>query len=162
MTEQEIIGLYHHPKIKCMISATHGEGFVLPLFDFAQVGKPIVAPAWSSYLDFLSREEDDKLINAFLPVSFNLAKVPPHVVWEGVITPDAEWAYPHEGSFKHRIRQVRKNKKWFERAEKHAPHILDSLSETKIYEKLCASVEGENFGGSGDDNTDNIEVVDYE
>ena len=133
MTEMEIISLYHHPKVKCMVSTTHGEGFGLPLFDFAQVGKPVVATDWSAHLDFLTKTNDQgKSTNAFLPISCDIQPVPPNVVWQGVITEDSMWAYPHEGSFKHRIRQVRKNKKWLDRAKKHAPYILEKLSEDKI------------------------------
>ena len=138
MKEDEIVALYHHPKIKCMVSTTHGEGFGLPLFEFAQVGKPIIATEWSGHLDFLSRKNDKgKNVNGFMPVSYDLSPVQKNAVWKGVIEPDAMWAYPHEGSFKHRVRQVRKNDKWFERAKKHADYVLSEFAEEKIYSELC-------------------------
>jgi hypothetical protein len=36
--------LYNHPKIKAMLSFTHGEGYGRPLAEFAVSKKPIIAP----------------------------------------------------------------------------------------------------------------------
>jgi glycosyltransferase involved in cell wall biosynthesis len=52
-TETEMNGLYHHPKIKAMVSFTHGEGFGRPLLEFSLTGKPVIASNWSGHLDFL-------------------------------------------------------------------------------------------------------------
>jgi glycosyltransferase involved in cell wall biosynthesis len=45
--------LYNHPKIKAMISFTHGEGYGRPLLEFSATGKPVIAPNWSGQVDFL-------------------------------------------------------------------------------------------------------------
>ena len=34
--------LYNHPKVKCMVSFTHGEGFGRPLLEATMVGLPVV------------------------------------------------------------------------------------------------------------------------
>ena len=52
-TEIEMSGLYNHPKIKAMVSFTHGEGFGRPLLEFSLTGKPVIASNWSGHLDFL-------------------------------------------------------------------------------------------------------------
>lgn len=52
-TETEMNGLYHHSKIKAMVSFTHGEGFGRPLLEFSLTGKPVIASNWSGHLDFL-------------------------------------------------------------------------------------------------------------
>jgi glycosyltransferase involved in cell wall biosynthesis len=52
-TEIEMNGIYHHPKVKAMVSFTHGEGFGRPLLEFSLTGKPVIAPNWSGHLDFL-------------------------------------------------------------------------------------------------------------
>jgi glycosyltransferase involved in cell wall biosynthesis len=54
LTEEEMTGLYRHPKVKCLISTTHGEGFGLPLFEAAYNGLPIVTTNWSGQKDFLN------------------------------------------------------------------------------------------------------------
>lgn len=53
MTDNEISALYHHDKIKCMVSYTKGEGFGRPLAEFSLTGKPIIATNWSGHVDFL-------------------------------------------------------------------------------------------------------------
>jgi glycosyltransferase involved in cell wall biosynthesis len=149
MSQNEINSLYFHPKIKCMISTSHGEGFGLPLFDFAQTGKPVIATGWSGHLDFLSvppSKGKKKKTNPHLMVSYDLSPVQQNAVWDGVIVKDSMWAFPHAGSFKHRIKQVRKNKKWFDRAEEHASYIKTEFSEGLIYDKFCNSLRLENQG----------------
>ena len=41
LTDAEIHSLYVHPKIKCLLSLTHGEGYGLPLFEAAYSGLQI-------------------------------------------------------------------------------------------------------------------------
>jgi glycosyltransferase involved in cell wall biosynthesis len=53
LTETDMWKLYNHPKIKSMVSFTHGEGFGRPLLEFSLTGKPIIASGWSGHLDFL-------------------------------------------------------------------------------------------------------------
>jgi glycosyltransferase involved in cell wall biosynthesis len=53
LTESEMNALYNHPKIKAMISFTHGEGFGRPLLEFTVTEKPVIAPNWSGQIDFL-------------------------------------------------------------------------------------------------------------
>ena len=52
-TEDEMHGLYEHPKVKAIVSFTHGEGFGRPLLEFSLTGKPVIASNWSGHLDFL-------------------------------------------------------------------------------------------------------------
>ena len=53
MTEEEVHGLYCHPKIKALINIAHGEGFGLPIFEAAYNGLPVISPAWGGQCDFL-------------------------------------------------------------------------------------------------------------
>ena len=53
LTDNEMNGLYNHPKIKAMVSLTKGEGFGRPLLEFSLSGKPIIASNWSGHKDFL-------------------------------------------------------------------------------------------------------------
>ena len=47
--------LYHHPKVKSMISFTKGEGYGRPLLEFSLTGKPVIASGWSGQKDFLNK-----------------------------------------------------------------------------------------------------------
>ncbi len=53
LLDSEMNELYNHPKVKCMVSLTKGEGFGRPLLEFTQTKKPIIASGWSGHVDFL-------------------------------------------------------------------------------------------------------------
>lgn len=52
-TDEEMNGLYNHPKVKAHISFTHGEGFGRPLLEASLSEKPVIASNWSGHTDFL-------------------------------------------------------------------------------------------------------------
>jgi hypothetical protein len=56
LEEADMANLYHHPKVKAMVSFTKGEGYGRPLAEFTLTGKPIVASGWSGQVDFLPKE----------------------------------------------------------------------------------------------------------
>jgi hypothetical protein len=56
LTENEMASLYHHPKVKAMVSFTKGEGYGRPLAEFTLSGKPILVSGWSGHVDFLPIE----------------------------------------------------------------------------------------------------------
>jgi hypothetical protein len=56
MEETDMSNLYHHPKVKAMISFTKGEGYGRPMAEFTLTGKPIIASGWSGHMDFLPPE----------------------------------------------------------------------------------------------------------
>jgi len=96
MSDAEINSLYGHPGIKALLSATHGEGFGLPLFEAAYNGLPIVAPAWSGHVDFLfipKKGKNGKIKNKamFSKVDYTLAPVPQEAVWAGVLQANSMW-----------------------------------------------------------------------
>ena len=79
MSEEEMAGLYTHPKIKALVSTTHGEGFGLPLFEAVCNGLPVIAPKWSGHVDFLLAplKEDGKvrMRNHFTSIEIGRAHV---------------------------------------------------------------------------------------
>ena len=56
MEESDMSNLYHHPKVKAMVSFAKGEGYGRPIAEFTLTGKPIIASGWSGQLDFLPVE----------------------------------------------------------------------------------------------------------
>ena len=84
LSTEEMNKLYNHPKIKCMVSLTHGEGFGRPLLEASMVGLPIIASGWSGHLDFLSKT-DSMLLGG------ELKQVPKSVVWKDIIIPESQW-----------------------------------------------------------------------
>tara|TARA_R110000782_G_scaffold6074_3_gene20942 strand:+ start:2894 stop:4189 length:1296 start_codon:yes stop_codon:yes gene_type:complete len=56
LSDNEMASLYHHPKVKAMVSFTKGEGYGRPLAEFTMTGKPILVSGWSGQVDFLPKE----------------------------------------------------------------------------------------------------------
>jgi glycosyltransferase involved in cell wall biosynthesis len=56
MEESDMSNLYHHPKVKAMVSFAKGEGYGRPMAEFTLTGKPIIASGWSGQMDFLPAE----------------------------------------------------------------------------------------------------------
>ena len=68
MEENDMSNLYHHPKVKAMISFAKGEGYGRPMAEFTLTGKPIIASGWSGQLDFLPAENAVLLEGSLTPV----------------------------------------------------------------------------------------------
>ena len=56
LRDEEMNGLYNHPKVKAHVSFTHGEGFGRPLLEASLSEKPVIAPNWSGHVDFLNKD----------------------------------------------------------------------------------------------------------
>jgi glycosyltransferase involved in cell wall biosynthesis len=114
MKPSEISSLYSHPKIKCIVSLTHGEGFGLPLFEAAYNGLPVIAPDWSGHKDFLyapittksKGKKVTKIKNCFLKVDYTLKPIQPEAVWDGVVSADSQWCFADEKSYKKQLRNM--------------------------------------------------------
>ena len=149
LTEEEMCGLYVHPQIKAIVSATHGEGFGLPLFEAVYNELPVIAPNWSGQIDFLYAPKKDKKGKVkskahFTKVDYNIAPIQAEAVWDGVLQKDSQWCFPKEYSFKTAMRDVYKNygiRK--SEAKKLSKHVKDSFSKEGQYTKLIESMFGE-------------------
>ena len=112
MTQEELHGLYNHPKMTALINIAHGEGFGLPLFEAACAGLPVITIDWGGQLDFLyaptkkNGSSKAKSRPHFVRVDYDLGPVQQEALWEGVIVPEALWAFAREGSFKKALRST--------------------------------------------------------
>ena len=142
LSEQELAGLYQDKKIKCLISTTHGEGYGLPLFEAAYNGLPVVCVGWSGQKDFLYMpQKNGKLKPMFASVEYSLQNVQPEAVWNGVIEPESQWAFPEEVSFKKRLREVRENNSKFTRsASKLKKYLVENFTEEILYSQFIEGV----------------------
>jgi len=151
MSNQEIDSLYKHSRIKAMISATHGEGFGLPLFEAAYNSLPVIAPGWSGHMDFLYAPVKDKKSSKvknkplFAKVDYTLKHIHKEAVWKDILVQDSMWCYPSERDFKSKIRKVFSNhgmyKSWAQQLSDHLkierslPKVLDKMLKTLIPKK---------------------------
>ena len=100
--DDEINGLYNHPKIKAHLSFTHGEGFGRPLLEASLSEKPVIAPNWGGQVDFLSSEN-----SIALPTS--LVEVPKEGVPKGMLVQGAQWSQVNYQYASNVLKEVYKN-----------------------------------------------------
>lgn len=145
LEEAEIHSLYNREDVGAFITATHGEGYGLPIFEAAYYGLPIVAPDWSAHVEFLSAQykeggkiKDKKL---FAKVDYDLKAIPKEVVWKDILIEGSQWAYPKEKSFKRQLRSIYRDngmyKKW---AKALQDNIKKNYKEDKILDHMNKAI----------------------
>lgn len=154
MSEAEMHALFKHPKIKCAISTTRGEGFGFPLFEAAYSEMPVVATDWSGHLDFLTmKDEDGKEKKMFAKVDYELKPIEQQHVWQGVLEAGSQWAYPLASSYKSKIREVYKDyprfKSW---AKKLNKWVRQEFTEEKTFDRFLDII--------GEKKANNVKVSD--
>lgn len=128
-SEERMLSLYNPEYINCYITATHGEGFGIPIFNAACAGIPIIATNWSGHLDYLrmpveSRSGKKQIKSQFVKVNYDIKKVEQKHLMPGLITEGCEWAYPKEQSFKQGLRQIYSQSDQFVESSKQLSEFL--------------------------------------
>lgn len=136
MSESEMQSLYKHPKIKAIVSSTHGEGFGFPLFEAAYNELPVIATDWSGHLDFLTAKDEEGVEKKlFAKVDYELKGIAQEHIWQGVLEAGTQWAYPLQSSLKNKMREVYKDygrfKSWSKKLNKW---VRENYTEQKVYE----------------------------
>lgn len=135
LTEEEMNGLYNHPKVKAHITFTKGEGFGRPLLEASMSYKPILASGWSGHLDFLNAE-DALLLNG------ELKNVDQSVVWENVILKESQWFnVDPQNAAKAMDYTVRNYGKLLDGAYRLATKNRENFGYEKIREKTAALLD---------------------
>lgn len=96
MSEEELSGLYHHPKVKALVSLTRGEGFGLPLLEAAVAGLPVIATNHSAHIEFLGKGKFISVDCSLVPI--HQTRVDGNIFLEGV-----RWAMPDEKDAKRKM-----------------------------------------------------------
>ena len=84
LSDEEMNGLYNHPKMKVCPTFTKGEGFGRPLLEATFADKLVVASNWSGQCDFL-----DSSLSVMLPGKLN--NVHESSAWDKVILKESQW-----------------------------------------------------------------------
>lgn len=142
MNESEMASLYTHPKVKALVSLSHGEGYGLPIFEAAYYGLPVITTEWSGPVDFMyCPNKEGKIKPHFAKVDFLLQPVQQEAIWEGVIEKDTMWAFPIENSAKTQMREVCKNHDRFRgQAKRLMTYIEAEFEKNKMYEKFISNL----------------------
>ncbi len=142
LSEAEMESLYNHPKIKAIVSTTHGEGFGLPLLEAAANELPVIATDWSGHLDFLYLPDGDDKKRMFGKIDYDLKPIDKAHVWKGVLEEGTQWAYPKMASYKDRLRDCYKDwGRYKSQAKKLAPWVKENFSQEKLFNKMVSELK---------------------
>ena len=84
LSDEEVNILYNHPKVKAHVSFTKGEGYGRPLLEASISQKPVIAPNYSGYIDFLDIE-----MSTLLPGQ--ISQIHPSAVVQDMLLPESGW-----------------------------------------------------------------------
>jgi len=130
LKDEEMNMLYNHPKVKAMVSLTRGEGFGRPLLEFASIGKPIIASAWSGHTDFLNKD-------LTLLVGGQLEPIHPSAVVKNMLIAESNWFTFDENTAIKAYRLVFKNyKQVLSNAKRQASIISKNFTYESMKDKL--------------------------
>ena len=137
LTSDELISIYRHPKVKCLVSLTRGEGFGLPLLEASACGLPVIATNWSAHLDFLG-------LGKFIPVNYKLVEVPPSRIDSRIFVPGMKWAEPSREDFIRKIKKLRNKynmpEQWASELSKRVSLEFSATSTIPKYNKMLDEV----------------------
>jgi glycosyltransferase involved in cell wall biosynthesis len=135
LTPTEMNGLYNHPKVKAMVSLTHGEGFGRPLLEFSVTGKPVIVSDWSGHTDFLPNNNTFKLPG-------ELKEVDKSAIQEDVIIEGSKWFYVNYGYASNVIKNVyRKYKDYLLSSRKQRKYVKDNFSLDYMTEEFTRIIQ---------------------
>jgi len=122
LNEKEVSSLYKHPKVKGLISLTHGEGFGLPLLEAAACGLPVCATNWSAHTEFLNLGDWTKVPGRIEPV--------PQRKVDGVIfVQGSKWANPD-------INEARKSIENFVNTDHDTEELQKKIQSSYSFDKI--------------------------
>ena len=104
LTIKQMSLLYNLPKIKAMLSCTHGEGFGRPLAEATCCDLPVIASNWSGQLDFLNPKQS-------LLIDGELKPIPDGLIWKPIIVKPGKWFNVDEMDVIRKLRLFHKNHK---------------------------------------------------
>ena len=149
MAEQEIHSLYADSKIHALINLGHGEGFGLPIFEAAYSGLPVITHDFGGQKDFLyapkkNKKGVKKLRPFFSKVPYDLKPVQKEVLWNSVIEPNMNWAYPSQQASKTVMRECYKNYSMLlGTAKKLQKWLHEEFEESKKYDDFIQAFFGD-------------------
>jgi len=132
LTDTQMSSLYRHPTVKGFFTMTSGEGWGRSLAEAAACGLPIIAPKWSSYLDFVGEKS-----SVLLPIT--IQGVPPAVIhsYKGMFPNDARWAMVSEDKASEGLKKFKHNyDSYKEEALKYVPIFQEKFNITTAYKVL--------------------------
>lgn len=134
LEEADMASLYHHPKVKAMVSFAKGEGYGRPMAEFTLTGKPILASGWSGQLDFLPAEHAVLLEGSLTQVDESAA--------DQFIMKEAQWFSVNYSSAANKLYDVYKNyDTYLKKSEGLKQNTLANFTLDKMNERFVNILE---------------------
>jgi glycosyltransferase involved in cell wall biosynthesis len=139
MSDLEVCSLYRHKQVKCLITATRGEGYGLPILEAAASDLPVLATNWSGHTDFLNHGK-------FISFDHELKEVHASRVDGKIFVPGAKWAEVSEEDFKKKIKKFRQSsampEEWSKELggrirENYSQEAIQKIYDEKLGDLLC-------------------------
>ena len=131
---EEMNQIYNHPKVKCMVSLTKGEGFGRPLLEFTQTKKPIITTGWSGHVDFLKPD-----MSILLPGT--LGDIHPSVKNDWFVD-GAKWFDVDKMALGQALKDMHKNyKNYIHKAKQQGNFAKENFTFEKMKEKFSKMLE---------------------
>ena len=152
MSDEEMVGLYSHEKVKALVSLSHAEGWGLPIYEASYTGLPVMTTNWGGQTDFLNfpvkqRKKGSKnktkstMKSYFCEVDYTIGPIQPEAVWEGVLVADSMWTYPDKDSYHKCLEKMYKNYDHYKKIADDLKTIVKKEYEpSKQYEAFANAV----------------------
>jgi len=135
MEESDMSNLYHHPKVKAMISFAKGEGYGRPMAEFTLTGKPIIASGWSGQLDFLPQEHSVLLEGSLTAVHESAA--------DQFCMKEAQWFTVNYSSAANKLYDIYNNYNTYsKKSEGLRTNTLSNFTLDKMHDKFVEIMSG--------------------
>ncbi len=129
LNDWEVNSLYNHPKVKCHVSFTRGEGFGRPLLEASISGKPMMVSGWSGHMDFINP-------NYVTTLGGKLEKVHKTAANQFLME-DAMWFTVDYNEASLAFKDIKKNYiQYLKRSQNHTKHSKDNFSFDKMVERI--------------------------
>jgi glycosyltransferase involved in cell wall biosynthesis len=129
MHESDMASLYHHPKVKAMVSFAKGEGYGRPMAEFTLTGKPIIASGWSGQMDFLPAENAVLLEGQLTAIDESAA--------DQFIIKEAQWFTVNYSAAANKMYDVyKKYDTYLQKSEGLKENTLKNFTLDKMHEKF--------------------------
>jgi glycosyltransferase involved in cell wall biosynthesis len=80
-TSKQLKSLYTHPKIKCYISLSHGEGYGRPVLESTLSELPVILTNWSGHTEFIPNNSDLLVSGTLTEVNDNFPNKTDKSMW---------------------------------------------------------------------------------
>jgi len=135
MEEADMSNLYHHSKVKAMISFAKGEGYGRPMAEFTLTGKPIIASGWSGQMDFLPSENAVLLEGSLTAVHESAA--------DQFCMKEAQWFTVNYSNAANKLYDVYNNyNTYIKKSEGLRTNTLNNFTLDKMHDKFVEIMNG--------------------